>query len=591
MMNPVQGSSSNARPPAAVQQQQTTPPQQQSAGLTQAQLTYAQKVKGQNQGRGAFPMMNGGGQPLPRQSFMGSAQSTGNGRPVGGNTVPSKLASSGTAATAKMATASSSQSGLGGQQQQQQAPQSQPPQQPQQQQTQRPASTQQQFRMVPTGPLLQTSALQNYAYPYNYSSLQQRTMPNYPSRAQPHSRSAYSRQPYARSAGSYGAGAGQRDFFERRVQSNLNHAVNRYYNYPSSSSRNYMSPSLARSQNTNRWAAYMQNMGRNSAVAGSYGRRRGSSSHRGGPSSAYGARRGGARGGGGGYPSQRGPPSYSASGPSRDGGYMKNGNVMSGAQRAAAHSGPDGRVRAQRGKPTDSQLKNYENAADRDVLCWIYENQGKCRYGPKCQWLHLCRETGQYIPTVYMTNSLDIAPSDGDKEEEHGPAGKGADDEKESEQEEDEAVDEALKSKFQAMMERNIRNKAEEERTRKVDHHEEDNKEDADPDPDSAARPRATERCIVINGERAKGSGGGKGGDEAKEESGGSKGKDGQYGSYGTTFDRFNVCWEFNTFVGCRKGAKCKWAHAYLVKESAHPYTGEKLNGMAVRKFRLSNNI
>merc|ERR1712129_140289 len=70
-----------------------------------------------------------------------------------------------------------------------------------------------------------------------------------------------------------------------------------------------------------------------------------------------------------------------------------------------------------------------------------------------------------------------------------------------------------------------------------------------------------------------------------------SSSNDSKYGAYGTTFDRQNVCWEFNTFVGCRKGAKCKWTHAYLVKESAHPYTGEKLNGMAVRKFRVSNNI
>merc|ERR1712173_427254 len=62
--------------------------------------------------------------------------------------------------------------------------------------------------------------------------------------------------------------------------------------------------------------------------------------------------------------------------------------------------------RAKRGKPSDSQLKTYEAAADRDVLCWIFENQGKCRYGQKCQWLHLDRETGQYIPTVYIMNSL-----------------------------------------------------------------------------------------------------------------------------------------------------------------------------------------
>eukprot|EP01084_Bolivina_argentea_P269180 457413_1 len=58
-------------------------------------------------------------------------------------------------------------------------------------------------------------------------------------------------------------------------------------------------------------------------------------------------------------------------------------------------------------------------------------------------------------------------------------------------------------------------------------------------------------------------------------------------GSYGT----YNICWEFNTFPGCRKGSKCKWQHKYLLKEAIHPRTGEKLNGMAVRQFRLLNNI
>jgi len=275
---------------------------------------------------------------------------------------------------------------------------------------------------------------------------------------------------------------------------------------------------------------------------------------------------------------------------------MKNGN---GAPHRVSGNGPDRRerVKAQRGKPTDSQLKNYENAADRDVLCWIYENQGKCRYGQKCQWLHLDRETGQYIPTVYMTNSLDICPpvrdtkgdrNKGDKEEsakkKDGDGGGDGDEDGKEEDDDDDEDDEdkeALKVKFQAMMEKNIRSKKEEEEKRKkVDQNEEDNKEDS----------KTERQCVVINGERKKSSGG-KGGDESKEEESGGKLKDGQYGSYGTTFDRFNVCWEFNTFVGCRKGAKCKWAHAYLVKDSAHPYTGEKLNGMAVRKFRLSNNI
>merc|ERR1712129_538793 len=59
-----------------------------------------------------------------------------------------------------------------------------------------------------------------------------------------------------------------------------------------------------------------------------------------------------------------------------------------------------------RTKPSELQLNRYQNAADRDVLCWIFENQGKCRYGEKCQWLHLDRETGRYIPTVYIMNSL-----------------------------------------------------------------------------------------------------------------------------------------------------------------------------------------
>jgi len=130
------------------------------------------------------------------------------------------------------------------------------------------------------------------------------------------------------------------------------------------------------------------------------------------------------------------------------------------------------------------------------------------------------------------------------------------------------------------MMEQNIQNRVEEEKKKKlraVDQDEEDNKEEM----------KASE-STALNGDRTKSSGKG---DESKVEETTNGKKCGKYGSYGTTFDRFNVCWEFNTFVGCRKGSKCKWAHAYLVKESAHPYTGEKLNGMAVRKFRVSNNI
>jgi len=281
---------------------------------------------------------------------------------------------------------------------------------------------------------------------------------------------------------------------------------------------------------------------------------------------------------GGRYPSNRGPPSYSSRGPP----FMRNGNVMNGP--SPPHSGPNRRVRA-REKPTDSQLKNYENAADRDVLCWIYENQGKCRYGQKCQWLHLCRETGQYIPTVYMMNSLDTANDEDSKAEQSKKedGGKGGDPQKGGDGDgDDEKEDtESLKTKFQVMMEQNIQNRVEEEKKKKklraVDQDEEDNKEEM----------KATE-STALNGDRTKSSGKG---DESKEEETTNGKKCGKYGSYGTTFDRFNVCWEFNTFVGCRKGSKCKWAHAYLVKESAHPYTGEKLNGMAVRKFRVSNNI
>merc|ERR1711933_294851 len=80
------------------------------------------------------------------------------------------------------------------------------------------------------------------------------------------------------------------------------------------------------------------------------------------------------------------------------------------------------RSNLKRVKPSELQLDRYQNAADRDVLCWIFENQGKCRYGKKCQWLHLDRETGQYIPTVYNMNSLSdkemICPPANDKKKE-----------------------------------------------------------------------------------------------------------------------------------------------------------------------------
>jgi len=233
--------------------------------------------------------------------------------------------------------------------------------------------------------------------------------------------------------------------------------------------------------------------------------------------------------------------------------------------------------RTGRGKLSEDQLRKYESAADRDVLCWIYENQGKCRYGQKCQWLHLDRDTGQYIPTAYIANSLDSSISVAKKEEEDEETQseqtkeKGDNDDKKKEEsaedEDAETVDE-LKAKFEALMKQNIEKRVKEESERKVDQNEEDNKEDSKENADTDKEKKGT-------------------GDDGKSKESEKK----NYGNYGTTFDRFNVCWEFNTFVGCRKGSKCKWAHQYLAKESAHPYTGEKLNGMAVRKFRKSNDI
>merc|ERR1712173_91158 len=81
---------------------------------------------------------------------------------------------------------------------------------------------------------------------------------------------------------------------------------------------------------------------------------------------------------------------------------MNRMNNNNGQQQQQSNGSGNGK----RGKPSELQLDRYQNAADRDVLCWIYENQGKCRYGERCQWLHLDRETGQYIPTVYIMNSL-----------------------------------------------------------------------------------------------------------------------------------------------------------------------------------------
>lgn len=220
------------------------------------------------------------------------------------------------------------------------------------------------------------------------------------------------------------------------------------------------------------------------------------------------------------------------------------------------------------------------------MLCWIFENQGHCRYGAKCQWLHLDRETCQYVPTLYVTNSLDRKAERRDSaKKDMGDSGssaqrtqQGRDEEVKQAEEEQEAEDseqdmEAIKSKFQRLMEKNIARNSQlrAQEKQKRSQLEEDTKNES-----KEAEAGTGAKCPVAT-DRDSGSGKSKGG--------------GNYGSYGTTFDRHNVCWEFNTFVGCRKGSACKWAHQYLAKESAHPYTGEKLNGMAVRKFRLSNNL
>merc|ERR1712113_831774 len=156
-------------------------------------------------------------------------------------------------------------------------------------------------------------------------------------------------------------------------------------------------------------------------------------------------------------------------------------------------------------------------------------------------------------------------------------------DNKKSDEEDKEIDPQELKNKFQLLMEKTIKkNMIEQEQMKnekkEIDENQEDDKKDK-------TDKNNNKTCIVIDNKKDD--------KKDKKDSKDKKNKTDQsgYGSYGTTFDRYNVCWEFNTFVGCRKGSKCKWAHQYLIKETAHPYTGEKLNGMAVRKFRLSNNI
>lgn len=177
------------------------------------------------------------------------------------------------------------------------------------------------------------------------------------------------------------------------------------------------------------------------------------------------------------------------------------------------------------------------------------------------------RETGQYTPTRYGASSLEDEMKRNDEAKTKEPEEEEAEAEKMSE-----ADLESIRSQFLTLMEKNIKVNTERREKEKAESVlEEDTKKDDESAATESVSGSGSEKCVVIGGK-------------------GKKGK-GNYGSYGTTFDRHNVCWEFNTFVGCRKGSACKWAHQYLAKESAHPYTGEKLNGMAVRRFRKSNNI
>jgi len=448
-----------------------------------------------------------------------------------------------------------------------------------------------QFRMVQTQNILQpqVSALQNYAYPYNYSNLQQqqqqqRRPPT--TQPQPQSQQQQSANPYRTRRGT----GPQRDFFDRRVQHNVNNAVSQYYNYPtpqnnsngmnryvpnrSQRQRQQQQPpppqqqqSMYRQQSNPQFRFNSNNNMSNNNNMNMNMRGRRNQRFRGG------------RGGGRGSFGQR--PSYRDS-------QRPNFNRMQQQQQGNSVSNKANK----RTKPSELQLNRYQNAADRDVLCWIFENQGKCRYGEKCQWLHLDRETGQYIPTVYIMNSLsdknirkdtickEVEPKKDDKDDKDEKEKEEADDndEKVEEAEDDDTDPEELKNKFLLLMAEGIKKRKKEEKERLIEEETKKNEEEKekaqqqkrgkDEEDEDTKEQQQQQQCLPVDSD-----------------------KKSKYASYGTTFDRHNVCWEFNTFVGCRKGSKCKWAHQYLVKESAHPYTGEKLNGMAVRKFRVSNNI
>merc|ERR1719216_328206 len=214
----------------APMQQQSSQSQQQQQRLTQVQLTYAQKVSSNSnkalaqQSQGAAVMNGGGGGP--QSQSRAPMQRAGNVPSASTSTTNPTALPTNVATIGKPGGLNATQSGS--------APAARPPAQ----------SHPGQFRMVQTGAvqnsaLLQTSALQNYAYPYNYSAMtaqrQKALAAQYAARGV-QSRSAvgpYGHRASAPSATGGGGGGqggnGRRDFFDRRVQSNVNQAVNRYY--------------------------------------------------------------------------------------------------------------------------------------------------------------------------------------------------------------------------------------------------------------------------------------------------------------------------------------------------------------------------
>jgi len=377
-----------------------------------------------------------------------------------------------------------------------------------------------------------------------------------------------------------------RDFFDRGVQSNVSQAVNQYYNYQAqrqqsrTQTQSRAQPTFTSRQSQNRWAVPANRAPQ--PQPSSNRRSTPQSTVQGRPSQDSRMMRGG-----GGYANSSRSRMNGSVNPNQN--YLQNGGSRPPTQsqnRYGPSPSPNGNPNLNsRGMnsapkarcPPVTSSSGPNTPPHRDVLCWIFENQGHCRYGAKCQWLHLDRETGQYVPTMYVTNSLDRKAVKkaltGKSQDERGdtkakPAG---DDTKDKEADDEPEQDlETIKSKFQLLMEKNIARREKEKAQSLLEEDTKESKEES---------PSGSEKCVPVDSKSSSSSSLGR-----------AKGKGG-YGSYGTTFDRHNVCWEFNTFVGCRKGASCKWAHQYLAKESAHPYTGEKLNGLAVKKFRQSNGL